>query len=472
MSAGLDWWTILIYIALVLFGWINIYAAVYNDDHRSIFDLSQSYGKQIVWMGICLCLAVAILLIEDKYYHMFAYPFYYTGLVVMTLVMLFGTEVNGARAWIDVGSVRIQPVEFMKFVTALALAKFMSSYNFNIKEWKGLYYIGLIIGAPVVLILLQNDTGSAMVFTAFVIMLYREGFGKLLYILGLLLAFLFIISFLMEPFPIIFIVMLLCIAGEGVVNGNWSKSFRYLGIVLLLTLLLGLIFHVTEVDIDPSYTMIIAIILSLPFVVLYSFNRRLSNVWVFIGVFVGAVLFTEVVDYVFDNILQTHQQKRILDLLGLEKDPRGASYNVIQSKIAIGSGGINGKGFLEGTQTKFSFVPEQSTDFIFCTIGEEWGFLGSATVVILFVILILRIMKMGERQKEPFARVYCYCVAAIIFMHFTINITMTIGLFPVVGIPLPFFSYGGSSLLAFTILLFVAIRLDSNQYEESGRKLL
>lgn len=472
MSAGLDWWTILIYIALVLFGWINIYAAVYNDDHRSIFDLSQSYGKQIVWMGICLCLAVAILLIEDKYYHMFAYPFYYTGLVVMTLVMLFGTEVNGARAWIDVGSVRIQPVEFMKFVTALALAKFMSSYNFNIKEWKGLYYIGLIIGAPVVLILLQNDTGSAMVFTAFVIMLYREGFGKLLYILGLLLAFLFIISFLMEPFPIIFIVMLLCIAGEGVVNGNWSKSFRYLGIVLLLTLLLGLIFHVTEVDIDPSYTMIIAIILSLPFVVLYSFNRRLSNVWVFIGVFVGAVLFTEVVDYVFDNILQTHQQKRILDLLGLEKDPRGASYNVIQSKIAIGSGGINGKGFLEGTQTKFSFVPEQSTDFIFCTIGEEWGFLGSAMVVILFVILILRIMKMGERQKEPFARVYCYCVAAIIFMHFTINITMTIGLFPVVGIPLPFFSYGGSSLLAFTILLFVAIRLDSNQYEESGRKLL
>jgi len=466
MKSGIDWWVIAIYAALVIFGWINIYAAVYNDDHRSIFDITQRYGMQLVWITFSFFIALCILLIEDKYYHMLAYQFYVAGLVIMTGVLLFGTEVNGAKAWIDIGPIRIQPVEFMKIVTALALAKFMSSYNFNIRDWKGLYYIGLIIIAPVFLILLQNDTGSALVFGAFVIMLYREGFGKLLYILAILLAFLFLVSFVLEPLPILMIMFILCVVVEGFVNKRWKYNIRYLALVAMLTILIAFILPVHGLENALYYSMLIAIALSLIVVARYAFSSRLDNIWGFAGIFIGAVIFTFVIDYVFDNILQTHQQMRILDLLGIAKDPHGWSYNVIQSKIAIGSGGWNGKGFLEGTQTRFSFVPEQSTDFIFCTVGEEWGFVGSAAVVVLFVILIICLMRMGERQKEPFARVYCYSAAAIIFMHFTINIAMTIGLFPVVGIPLPFFSYGGSSLLAFTILLFIAVRLDSSQQVE------
>ena len=471
MKSGIDWWVVLIYAVLVVFGWINIYAAVYNDDHRSIFDVTQRYGMQLIWIAISFFVGVCILLIEDKYYHILAYPLYFTGLAVMALVLIFGTEVNGAKAWIDIGAVRIQPVEFMKIVTALALAKFMSAYNFDIRSWKALYYIGLIIMAPVMLILLQNDTGSALVFAAFIIMLYREGFGKMLYFLLMLLAVLFLVSFLVEPLPILAGVFLLCLVIETSVNKQWKESLRYLALITLASILIA--FLLPDSLSDPMYyALIISFVLSIPLLARYAFRRKRDNVWIFVAIFTGAVLFTTVIDYAFDNILQVHQQKRILDLLGIENDPQGWSYNVNQSKIAIGSGGWNGKGFLDGTQTRFSFVPEQSTDFIFCTVGEEWGFIGASATVILFVILIIRLFRMGERHKEPFARVYCYSVASILFMHFAINIAMTIGLFPVVGIPLPFFSYGGSSLLAFTILLFIAIRLDSSQYGESGRKLL
>lgn len=459
----IDYWTILIYVCLVLFGWLNIYSAVYDDSHLSIFDFSQRYGMQLLWIGISFFVALSIVLIDDKYYHMFSYPFYWFGLLIMLLVLLFGREVNGAKAWIDFAGVRIQPVEFMKFVTALALSRYISSYNFDIRSPRSLYYIWLIILLPVALILLQNDTGSALVFVAFVIVLYREGFGKSIYILGFMVAFLFVISFLLDPAAIVLICLLMCMLGEGLNNGLWSSKVRYLALVLLLTL--GVVVGCALLGYSFSWHayLLAGIILSVPFVIGYALRRRLGNLWIYGGVFVCSLIFSQVIDYVFNNILQIHQRQRILDLLNIEKDPKGWSYNVIQSKVAIGSGGFTGKGFLEGTQTKFSFVPEQSTDFIFCTVGEEWGFLGSAFVVILFTLLIVRLIMMGERQMEPFARVYCYCAAAIIFMHFVINITMTIGLFPVVGIPLPFFSYGGSSLLAFTIILFVAIRLDSSE---------
>lgn len=458
----IDYITILIYLCLVFFGWVNIYAAVYTDDQASIFDISQRYGMQLLWMGISGFVAISIILIDDKYYHMLSYPLYFLGIAVMTAVMLFGTEVNGARAWIDLAGVRIQPVEFMKIVTALALSRYISSYNFDIKSSRSLIRIALIIMVPVALILLQNDTGSAMVFAAFVLVLYREGFGKWLYVLGIFLVLLFVISFLIDPVAVVFIILLLTLVAEGVENGLWAYKLRYLAFVLLVSVALWVVCWILGWSISYYMALFVGVGVSLVLVVRYSIVRRLVNVWNYVAVFMGAILFTRVIDYVFENVLQIHQQQRILDLLDIEKDPQGWSYNVIQSKVAIGSGGLLGKGFLDGTQTKFSFVPEQSTDFIFCTVGEEWGFVGSAIVVLLFTFLIVRLIRMGERQVEPFARVYCYCTAAILFMHFAINITMTIGLFPVVGIPLPFFSYGGSSLLAFTILLFVAIRLDSS----------
>lgn len=471
-ASDIDWWTVGIYVLMVFFGWLNIYAAVYNEEQAGIFDLTQRYGMQMLWIGISFFLAVSILLIDGKYWHMLAYPFYFAMLGVMLFVLLFGQEVNGARAWLVFGPVKIQPAEFMKFVTALALARYMSAYNFNLRSGKALYYIGLIIGLPVLLILAQNDTGSALVFAAFFLMLYREGFGSALYVVALMLVFLFILSFLLEPLPILFIVLLLCLAAQGLVNRNWRDTVRYLALVLLLGIAVFGVLTLAGADIGFYRAMLAGVALSVPWLVRYAVRRHLPNLWRFAALFAGAILFTGVVDYAFNHVLQLHQQKRILDLLGIENDPHGWSYNVIQSKIAIGSGGFFGKGFLGGTQTRFSFVPEQSTDFIFCTVGEEWGFVGSLGVVVLFFLLILRLMRMGERQKEPFGRIYCYSVAAIFFMHFAINIGMTVGLFPVVGIPLPFFSYGGSSLIAFTLLLFVAVRLDASQYDESARKLL
>lgn len=459
----IDYWTILIYVCLVLFGWMNIYSAVYDDSSSAVFDFTQRYGMQLLWIGVSFFVALSIILIDDRYYHMFSYPLYWLGLLVMTLVLLFGREVNGAKAWIDFAGVRIQPVEFMKFVTALALSRYISSYDFDIRSVRSLYYIWLIILVPVALILLQNDTGSALVFAAFVIVLYREGFGKSIYILGFLLAFLFIISFLLSPGAVVLVCLLLCVVGEGLSNGLWGRKVQYVALVLLLSMLIYGVGVALGYEWGAYLVLLVAIGASVPFVIWYASVHRLGNVWMYGGIFACSIVFSQVIDFVFNNVLQIHQRQRILDLLNIEKDPKGWSYNVIQSKVAIGSGGFAGKGFLEGTQTKFSFVPEQSTDFIFCTVGEEWGFLGSAFVVLMFTMLIIRLIMMGERQMEPFARVYCYCTAAILFMHFVINITMTIGLFPVVGIPLPFFSYGGSSLLAFTILLFVAIRLDSSE---------
>lgn len=454
-NMGIDWWTVLIYIALVFFGWINVYAAVYNDDHSSIFDMSQRYGMQMLWIGISLFVATSIILIDSKFYHMFAYPLFGIMLLIMVIVWLFGNETNGAKSWLVIGAgIKVQPVEFMKIATALALARFMSSYNFDITHFKSVYYVGLIVFAPILIILLQNDTGSALIFLGFFVMLYREGFGKLLYILTGCVILLAILSFLIEPAPMLLLIVLLCVGSCVVANRNLIDSLRYLSVVFLIAL--SLIYFLS-----PYLSLLIAVGLTLPILIRYAHQHKQGSVIVIIGVFVGLVLFTFFVDYAFDNILQIHQQKRILDLLGIENDPRGWSYNVIQSKIAIGSGGLTGKGFLNGTQTKFSFVPEQDTDFIFCTVGEEWGFAGSIFVVILFGFMICRLFLMGERAQEPFARVYCYSVASILLMHFVINVCMTIGLFPVVGIPLPFFSYGGSSLLAFTILLFIAIRLDS-----------
>ncbi|MFI3294397.1 MAG: rod shape-determining protein RodA [Rikenellaceae bacterium] len=462
----IDWLTILIYITLVILGWVSIYAAVWDDQGRSMFDLTQNYGRQAMWIGVSWFTALVITLSSSKYWHMFSYPFYGLMIVVMLGVFVFGHEVNGAKSWLDLGGgIRLQPVEFMKIATALALGRFMSSYNFDLYSRKSLYYIGLIIFIPILLILAQNDTGSALVFCAFFIMLYREGLGKELYIIVGVLIVLFLISFFLEPLALTIILFIGIFGLYLIRTGNITMVARMVGAIGIISMVSSAMNFYWNWEFSNYEILIFSIIMTVPLLLRWSIQTNDHSIWLYLALFIGAVIFTKFVDYAFENILQYHQQKRILDMLGIESDPKRWSYNVIQSKIAIGSGGFWGKGFLQGTQTKFSFVPEQSTDFIFCTVGEEHGFLGTLVVVTLFGLLIYRIMRMGERQVEPFARVYCYSVAGILFLHFFINIAMTIGLFPVVGIPLPFFSYGGSSLLAFTILVFIAIRLDSVQVE-------
>ncbi len=463
-----DWVAIAVFVALVLMGWLNIYAAVYDDDHASIFDIGQRYGMQMIWMGASAFIAVSILLIDAKYYHMLAYPLYWIAVLVLVGVLFLGKEVNGARSWIVMGPVAIQPTEFVKFTTALALARYMSSYTFDIRRMHDLLRIGLLLGIPVLIVMLQNDTGSALVYGSFLFMLYREGFNGWVYIALLMTVSLFVFSFLLDPVMLLIVLIVVCVAGEGIINGDWRSKIIYLAGLALGSILLYAAFNLSGIDMGWHSAILIAVVLSMGVVVLYAYRRKLRNIATFILLFFGSLGFTYTIDYAFDHLLQTHQQKRILDLLGIESDLKGWGYNVNQSKIAIGSGGFSGKGFLEGTQTKFNFVPEQSTDFIFCTVGEEWGFLGSALVVILFAVLILRLIRMGERQMEPFGRIYCYCVASIFLFHVAVNIGMTIGIMPVIGIPLPFFSYGGSSLIAFTVLLFVAIRLDAAKREFSS----
>lgn len=462
ISGRIDWWSILIYIALILMGWISIYAAVYDESHASIFDVSRRYGMQLIWIGVSVSLALVIMLLDDKYYHIWAYLLYAVMILVLTGVLFLGKEVNGARAWIEFGSVKIQPAEFAKYTTSLALARYMSSYHFDIAKWRHILVMGAIIAVPALIIILQNDTGSALVYAAFLFMLYREGFNRWVYVVLIAVVTLFILSFVVDPLVLLLCIFFFTVLCEGVVNGHWKRKAAYIAMVGLISVLLYYACrYAFDYELSVFSAVLISIGVSLIPVSVYAYKIHRPNVFFFILFFAGSLSFTASVDYAFDNFLQVHQQKRILDLLGLESDVRGWGYNVNQSKIAVGSGGFAGKGFLEGTQTKYDFVPEQSTDFIFCTVGEEWGFLGSSLVVILFAMLIIRLIRMGERQKEPFGRIYCYCAASIFLFHVAVNIAMTIGLGPVIGIPLPFFSYGGSSLMAFTILLFTAIKLDS-----------
>jgi rod shape determining protein RodA len=411
---GIDWVMIIIYLLLVFMGWINIYAAVYDQDHASIFDFSQRYGKQLIWISAGLLLAFVIILIDPKFFNQFAFLIYGMALLTLLFVLGFGQEVAGSKSWFVIGSFKIQPAEFVKFATALALAHYLGNLGVKVDNLKATFYSAVIILTPAALILLQNDTGSALVYVAFIFVLYRQGLSGNIFIIGFVLAVIAILSLLLD---------------------SMQAKLIMLGVILSL---LG---------------------------IAYLFMKRnFRNAFILFAIFLGLTAVVFSVDFAF-NKLQPHQQIRIKVLLNMESDPHGAGYNVNQSKIAIGSGGLTGKGFLKGTQTKFNFVPEQSTDFIFCTVGEEWGFIGTSTVVILFVILLMRIIYVAERQRSHFAKIYGYGVASILFFHFVINIGMVLGLLPVIGIPLPFFSYGGSSLWAFTILLFIFIRQDAERMQ-------
>lgn len=410
--SNVDGITVILYLALMLLGWVNIYAAVYNEEHQSIMDITQRYGKQLIWIGLSLLVALVIMLFDGKFFTAFAIPIYVINILLLVLVLGLAREVAGARSWFEIGSFKFQPAEFAKAATALALARYLSMPNTRLETLRTKLTAAVIIGIPAVLILLQNDTGSMLVFAAFALVLYREGLSGNFLLLGLAVVVLFILSLLFEPLTLLLVFGTIAVISFILIK---KKSIKLgIGIASVLLVVMGMVMSV---------------------------------------------------DYVVNDVLEAHQRVRINVLLGLESDIKGAGYNVHQSKIAIGSGGFTGKGFLKGTQTKFDFVPEQSTDFIFCTVGEEWGFLGSAFVIILFALLIGRVLYISERQRSHFSRIYGYCVASILFFHFAVNVGMTIGLMPVIGIPLPFFSYGGSSLLGFTILLVVFIRLDGYRLE-------
>ncbi len=463
--ANIDYITVFLYLMLVFLGWLNIYASVYNEEHQSILDVSQRYGKQLIWIGAAFLIAFTILLIETNFYVLFSWFIYAFIIGLLVLVLLFGKEINGARSWFTIGSFSLQPSEFCKFATGLALARYLSSYNFKLERLKSLVIIAAIILLPAFLILLQNDTGSALVYFSFVFVLYREGLSGVVLFFASLVALLFVLSLVLSNLVLAIVLPAVALLTFLVFN---PRMKQFANIVILLSgsiILLIVINFIAKLQFDVPQILIYGSILGAVVILIYSLRKRLKNYALIALVFLGAVLFSLTVDYSFNNLLEPYHQARINELLGIESDPLGAGYNVNQSKIAIGSGGFSGKGFLNGTQTKFNFVPEQSTDFIFCTVGEEWGFIGTFIVSVLFLALLVRIIIQAERQRSKFSRIYGYSVAVILFFHYLVNIGMTIGMMPVIGIPLPFFSYGGSSLWSFTILLFIFIRLDASRLE-------
>ncbi|PID90154.1 MAG: rod shape-determining protein RodA [Bacteroidetes bacterium] len=459
----LDLQLIALYLLLIILGWLNIYAAVYSPDHSSIFDISQRYGQQLVWMLACVPLVLVILLIDTRFYYVFAYHIFGAIILVLIAVLLFGTVVHGSKSWLAIGAFRVQPAEFAKFATALALAKFMGGRDFRFSDLRSQLGVAIILGLPVLLILAQNDFGSAIVYSTLLLVLYREGMpGWILWYLAFLVLVM-VVGLLFDQLYVLYGLIIITLAFYTFRTRNLRATGRLLVVYSLLvagaTLALYFAGLKTPLYLISLAALLLCLLIIIPLAIRH--RNRLAFVLALLLAITATASFGE--DYVFNNILDNHHQRRINDLLGLEDDPLGWGYNVHQSMIAIGAGGLTGKGYLQGTQTKFNFVPEQSTDFIFCTVGEEWGFLGTLTVVVLFVLLLLKIIQVAERQKEPFHRIYGYAVAAILFFHFAINISMTIGLFPVIGIPLPFFSYGGSSLWAFTVLLFVLVKFDSSR---------
>ena len=460
---GVDRVAVILYLLLVAAGMVSILSASYDDTISGFFSLEHFYMKQAVWIAAAFGAALVILLLDARYYHMYAYYAYAAGIVLLVAVLLFGREVNGAKAWFEFGSVRVQPVEFVKIATALAVARMMSNYSFSIRRTGDLLRVAFVILLPLAIIVLQNDTGSGVVLCSFLFVLYREGLNKWICIPIILVAALFIFSFLFTPLFLLALLVIIFTVSDAMMIGAWRAHAVFLASVTLASSLLYLVSVLFwEGALSAYVCAVIVMAVAVVAAAVYALRKNISAIFVTLALFVGSMIFVPTADMIFETILQPHQRERILSFLGIVSDPHGADYNVNQSKIAIGSGGLFGKGFMQGTQIKYNFVPEKHTDFIFCTVGEEWGFVGSMVVLGLLCALILRLMRMGERQEEPFSRIYSYCVSAILLVHVMVNVGMTVGIFPVMGIPLPFLSYGGSSLVAFTILVFIAIRLDAS----------
>ena len=405
----IDWPLLMMYLALVIIGVTTIYAAAYNESHPSIFDMSQHYGKQALFLGVSVFLGLIIMLIDAKFFNTFAYVIYGLSMLSLLYVLVAGSTIAGSKSWIQIGGFSFQPSEFAKFGTALAVAHYLGNINTDFSKLKTQMIAYAMVLFPMMLVLCQGDAGSALVFLVFILVFYREGMSGNILLIGLVVIVLFLLTLWL------------------------SKWYVLIGLTVLFATLMFFI------------------------------ERSKKNIWKLMAVFVVSAIFVFSVDFFFYEVLKQHQRTRINIILGIEKDTRGVGYNLHQSKIAIGSGGFVGKGYMQGTMTKYNFVPEQHTDFISCTIGEEFGFLGSLVLLSLYLALLIRIIILAERQRSPFSRIYGYAIASIIFFHLMVNIGMTIGLMPVIGIPLPFLSYGGSSLLMFSLMFFVFLKQDANR---------
>ncbi len=489
----IDWKLVICYLLLILIGWANIYASIHSSEPASIFDFSSRSGKQFIWMMTSLVIAMIILFVLSPHiYEAFSVPIYLFVLALLIAVIFVGSEVNGSNSWFEFGPVKFQPAEISKISTSLLLATVMSQQGYKIGRAKDFMTTALIILIPMMIIVLQSETGSALVYVGFIFMLYREGLtGWLIFLVGMA-----ILSFILTLTASPYVAILVTVAVASLCIFLYSGRFKWWLIVCVPLIVLfafvpalldmwtagilgeegmaalevaegnyeaaGLVEPFTT-RIKPLYILIGFTGLMTPFIIYQAYRERNMFVHLSIISLIAGIVLVFSADFIFNEVLQPHQRKRIEVLLGMTEDPSGVGYNVNQSMIAIGSGGLFGKGYLNGTQTTYGFVPEQSTDFIFCTVGEEWGFVGSSAVILLYVFLIFRIIRNAERSRETFTRIYGYCVACCIFMHLFINIGMTIGLMPVIGIPLPFVSYGGSSLWGFTALLFIFIALDRNE---------
>ncbi len=472
---SVDWVLVTLYAILMVCGAVSIYAASYDFDHASIFSMAEFSGKQFLWIGISLVVGFSILIIDRRFFEAYAYPIYGFVVLLMILTLFLATDIKGSRSWIVLGPVSFQSAEFGKFATALALAKLFNSYNFVLnRSYKNYVKAIAIIVVPIILIFLQRETGSALVYTSLAFVLYREGMSGFVLFAGLCAVTYFVVVIkysetLLMGIPlgeaIVFIIIMAIMVGMVAFYCKSVKLARNIsvGFIVCGAIAYGLSFFDIHINgLVFFVTMLAGAAIYLLVAMFVEKVRKGFATLLFVAVSVG-YMFT--VNYAFNNMLEPYQQMRIKVSLGLEDDLRGAGYNVNQSKIAIGSGGLTGKGFLNGTQTKLKYVPEQHTDFIFCTIGEEQGFAGASMVLILYLALILRIIYIAERQRRAFGRVYAYCVASYLIFHLGINIGMVVGLSPVIGIPLPLFSYGGSALLAFTMQLFILLRIDSTRRE-------
>lgn len=464
LGQSYDWKLIGIYLALVFFGLANIYASIHSSEPSSVFDLSARSGMQCIWIASSLVLAILILFVlPGRIWESVTIPAYIFVLFLLVAVIFMGVEVKGSRSWFNFGAVRFQPAEISKITTSLMLAFIMSRPGFRISKLNNLIKVGAVIALPMLIIMAESETGSALVYAGFLFVLYREGFsGWFLTFLGVIIL-LFILTLTASPFAamvtLLAILLLLNCFRDGI---RISSALYVLGIILFAAFL-PKICSLAGLQVKPSYILAGLLAASIPIGLWFAYKKKNAFLMYSAGALAAGLMLIFSTDIIFNSVLQEHQRKRIEVLLGMKEDPSGVGYNVNQSMIAIGSGGLTGKGYLNGTQTTYGFVPEQSTDFIFCTVGEEWGFFGSLAVIGLYVMLIWRIIHDAERSREHFTRIYGYCVAACLFMHLFINIGMTIGLMPVIGIPLPMMSYGGSSLWAFTILIFIFVALDHQE---------
>ena len=474
---GVDWFTVILYLILMIMGWCCIYGAGYNFDDAAIFDVSQRFGKQLIWIGCSLLLGFVLLLIDKDFYWLLAYFLYGAMLVLLFITPFLARDIKGSLSWIVLGPVSLQPAEFAKVTTALALATFMGTYNFKLKTVKNSILCALIILVPMILIVMQKETGSALVYSAFLLVLYREGMSGLILYTGIAAVVIFILTIkfgevMMNDFTpwgsmgMLFFVLMSTVVMLRMYQPDKSNVFSVYCKIVGFFFLLEVIAYVSDFPFNYAYIAYAGLAVCILYLSYRAIFDKIRDYAVIAAFALGSVVFSGSVHQLF-NGLKDHQQMRIKVLLGMENDLRRAGYNVHQSKIAIGSGGVWGKGFLNGTQTKLKYVPEQDTDFIFCTVGEEHGFVGAFIVLTLFMVLLMRLIALAERQHTVFGRVFGYSVASILLFHVTINVGMVIGILPVIGIPLPFFSYGGSSLWGFTILLFIFLRINWSDKEHT-----